>query len=393
MGFQKQINDYQALGVPGDFASTNPFSSILANAGALVAPAGGLKVGNFAWVGPQGQVSQSFVAGYQVGFLGRNEQALITDFLGEATMIVPAGFMVTLFDGGDFLANFEAGAAVGNSVFADPNDGAPLAGASAPTLGAGTATVGAVVSSGTTDGTTAVVIITTVTNGLISPGDSVAGTGIAAGTTVLNQLTGTPGKVGTYTLSSIPAAESAETMTFTSNLMHVTAIASGSFNDADLLSGTGIVAGTKVLHQVTPFAGVASILTGALSTLVVTAVTPGTDLLRVGDALPAIAGLGIVAATTISAQVSGTPGGVGSYTLSAAGTVGAGVPVATTASKGGIGSYIISAVAAAGTNSAPTTISVPGTAQATGFKVRGTYTAAQAPGTTGVFKISAPVGG
>lgn len=373
MGFQTVINDYQAPAVAGDFASMNPFSSVLAGSGALVAPAGGLTVGNFAWVGPMGQVSQSFVAGWQIGFLGRNMQALITQFLGESTMVVPQGFMVTLFNEGDFWADFGAGATVGNNVYADPNTGAPVAGATAPALGAGTATVGAVVSSGTTDGTTAVVTITTVTNGFISPGDSVTATGVAAGTTVLNQLTGTPGKAGTYTFSSIPAAESAETMTFTSNKMRVSALASGEFNNGDLLSGTGISAGTSVVSQTPPFAGVGQINTGGLSTLIVTSVQPGTDLLRIGDILPAIPGLGIAAGTTISAQTAGTPGGVGTYTLSAAGTVAQGVPVETTASVGGIGFYTISAVTAAGTNSAPTTISVPGTAQATGFKVRGIF--------------------
>src|SRR5579862_2062864 len=102
MPFQTVINDQQAPAVAGDFASCNPFANVLAGPGALVAPAGGLIVGNFAWVGPQGQVSQSFVAGWQLGFLGRNEQALITEFLGEATMVVPQGFMVTLFNEGDF---------------------------------------------------------------------------------------------------------------------------------------------------------------------------------------------------------------------------------------------------------------------------------------------------
>jgi len=57
MPFQTVINDQQAPAVAGDFASTNPFANVLAGPGALVAPAGGLIVGNFAWVGPQGQVS------------------------------------------------------------------------------------------------------------------------------------------------------------------------------------------------------------------------------------------------------------------------------------------------------------------------------------------------
>lgn len=376
MGFQSTVNDFQAPAVAGDFASMNPFASILAGPGALVAPAGGLIVGNFAWVGPTGQVSQSYVAGYQVGFLGRNMQALITEFLGEATMVVPEGFMVTLFNEGDFWADFEAGATVGGYVFADPNDGAPLYAStdSAPTLGTVTAQAGAAVSSGTTDGTTAVVTITTVTNGIISPGDSVTGTGIVAGTTVLNQLTGTPGKAGTYTLSTIPSAETNEAMTFKSNNLLVTAVADGSLNFGDNLSGTGVT-GTVVLSQVTPFSGVATVgtLPSTPSTaLVVTSVQPGTDLLRVGAK---IVGAGIAAGTTISSQTSGTPGGVGTYVMSANSTAeAAGVAITTGDSIGGTGLYQISgAPATAGSSSAATTVTVVGTAIDTGFRVRGVF--------------------
>lgn len=378
MGFQSEINDYQAPAVAGDFASMNPFASILAGPGALTAPAGGLIVGNFAWVGPTGQVSQSYVSGYQIGFLGRNMQALITEFLGEATMVVPEGFMVTLFNEGDFWADFEAGATVNGYVFADPNDGSPVysSSSSAPTLGTVTATAGFTSASVSVDGTTAVLTVNSVTHGIISPGDLItSGTGIPANTTILNQLTGTPGLAGTYTMSAdSTAAESDEAIVIKSNFLYVTAVADGSLNGDDVISGTGVAAGTQILGQATPFSGVASIITGSLSTLVVTSVQPGTDLLRVGVALPAIAGLGIAAGTTISAQVSGTPGGVGSYTLSAAGTAGAGVPVTTDDSIGGTGLYTISSgPQAIGTASAPTTVTVAGTAQNTGFRVRGVF--------------------
>ena len=104
MPFQSTVNLNPAPAVQGDFASVNPFASVLAGPGALVAPASGLTVGNFCWVGPAGQVSQSYVAGYQIGFLGRNEQALITNYLGEVSMVVPAGFMVNVFNSGDFWA-------------------------------------------------------------------------------------------------------------------------------------------------------------------------------------------------------------------------------------------------------------------------------------------------
>src|SRR5208337_4035223 len=205
-GFQNVVNLNQAPGVVGDFASTNPFSSVLAGAGALVAPAGGLVVGNFFWVGPAGQTSQEYVSGWQVAFLGRNEQALITQFLGQYTLVVPAGFMVVGFNGGDFWAEFSTGATPGNNVYADPNTGAPLAGASAPTLGTGTASIGGNASAATVSvaaGT--LLVVTTVTGGIFSVGDvltDVTNAHIPAGTTIVAQITGTAGGVGHYTMSA-----------------------------------------------------------------------------------------------------------------------------------------------------------------------------------------------
>ncbi len=394
MPFQTVIQNQQAPGVPGDFASTNPFSSVLAGEGALVAPASGLQVGNFAWVGPNGQVSQSFVAGWQIGFLGRNMQGLITQFLEEASMIVPQGFMITLFNGGDFFANFEGGAAVGNFVFADPNDGAPVASttSSAPALGAGTASAG-FSGTATLNGTTTL-NVTAVTHGIVSPGDHVADTttagNIPAGTTIVSQLTGTAGGVGTYQMSAIGVAAVGDSVVTTSEFALVTAIASGSFNLGDVFTGTAVAAGTAMIAQATPFSGVATVaLTTALN---VTAVTPGTDLLRKGAVVVAP---GVPAGTTIVTQTAGTPGGVGTYTLSAAGTVAAaGVSVTTTDSEGGLGLYTFSPFPQTfGALAVPETITVAGTAQATGFRVRGTYSTALNPGSTGVWKISAPVNG
>lgn len=373
MGFQKTVNNDQAPAVAGDFASTNPFASILAGPGALVAPKGGLIVGNFAWVGPNGEVSQSFVAGYQVGFLGRNEQALITEFLGEATMLVPEGFMVTLFNEGDFWADFEGGATVGNAVYADPNNGAPLSGnvASSGTGSAGFTGTATLVNGSTT------LTVASATAGILSPGDTVAGTDIPAGTTIVSQLTGTPGKVGTYEMSAEATATVgvAEAITGTSNFLLVTAVAAGDFTEGDVISGANVTAGTEIAGQIAPFSGVATLASS--TALQVTAVTPDTDLLRVGAT---VVGVGIPAGTTISAQTAGTPGGVGTYTLSAAATVTqAGVAITTNDAPGGTGLYEISATQ----QFASTTVSVAGSAVATGFNVRGVYSPAAAGAAAG----------
>lgn len=379
--FQQVINDYQAPGVEGDFASTNPFSSVLAGPGALVAPKGGLRVGYFFWVGPNGQTSQSFVAGYQVAFLGRNEQALITEFLGEYTMLVPEGFMITGYNVGDFWARFAAGATPGQNVYADPTDGAPLSGASAPALATVTGSFGGT-GTGTLVNASTTLTMATVTGGVVSVNDVVTGTSIPVGTTIVAQLTGPAGGAGTYQMSAAATATvgSAEAITTASNLMLVTAVASGALTVGDLLSGTNVAAGTTVRAQVTPFRGVASIAT--TTALTVTSVQPGTDLLRPGAS---VVMAGVTAGTTISTQVSGTPGGVGVYTLSAAATAtAAGEEITTADSPGATGLYVTNVAQ----HIASETITVPGTAQVTPFKVRGTYTTAQTPANGGVWKIS-----
>lgn len=372
MGFQKTINNTQAPGVAGDFASTNPFASVLAGPGQLVAPAGGLIVGNFAWVGPAGQVSQSFVAGYQIGFLGRNEQALITQFLGESSLLVPAGFPVTLFNGGDFLAKFAAGATPGNSVFADPNNGAPYAAASAP-AGASVTGSGGATGTATTVNLNTTLTVNTVSAGIIGIGDTVVSANVPVGTKILAQLTVTAGSgagiLGTYQMSAAATSSAGPTaFTTQSTLVTVTAVASGALLVGDVISGTGVIAGTTILSQAGQFQGVANLATS--TALNVTAVNPGSGKLRVGDT---VTGTGIPAATTIASQTSGTPGGIGLYVLSAPSTVTQnGVSITDTNIPGQTGRYTVSNAA----NFASTTITVAGGSDiATGFKVRGTYTA------------------
>jgi hypothetical protein len=380
MTFQKTVNDQQAPGVEGDFASTNPFASVLAGPGALVAPAGGLRVGNFFWVGPAGQTSQSFVAGYQIAFLGRNEQALITNFLGEQSMIVPQGFPVVGFNEGDFWARFSAGATVGQSVFADPNDGAPLAGATAPAGATSTASAGFTGTATVTNGSTTLTV-NTATAGILSPGDIITSTNVPGGTTIVGQLTVTAGSgaglLGTYQMSAAATGSSGpQAITSVSTVLDNTADLTGALNFGDVISGTGVTVGTSVGAQQPGFSGVASTVVG--TNLTVTSVTPGSGPLLKGAG---ISGGTIPAATTIASQTSGTPGGVGVYVMSAAATaIAAGVAVQDNDTLGGIGQYTLSVAQ----NFASTTVTVAGTSQATGFKVRGAYS----PGPNEIGKIS-----
>lgn len=114
---------------------------------------------------------------------------------------------------------------------------------------------------------------TTSVVGILKPGDVVAGaTGFASGTYIVNESSGTPGSAGTYVLSAPTTA----------------AIS------AAPLSATGVVVEA----------------TGSGTSLNVTSVS---GLITTGDVL---SGTGVPAGTTILNQVSGSPGGVGVYTTS-----------------------------------------------------------------------------
>ncbi len=244
MGFQTSVNAQPAPAVAGDFASQNPRASVLAAAGQLVAPAGGLIVGHFAFVNPaDGTVHQSYASGYQIGFLARESQALITAFLAEGTMVVPQGFMVTLYDEGEFYAYFGNGATAGQTVYADETTGAAISGAGSPT-----SVTGSIGFTGTASFATNVMTVVTQTAGsLIEVGDTVTSAGVTGGTTVTALLSGTPGAVGsTYSLSTAPGTIATQAATTTSTTLNVSAVGTGALSVGDVLSGTNITAGTTV---------------------------------------------------------------------------------------------------------------------------------------------------
>jgi hypothetical protein len=141
-------------------------------------------------------------------------------------------------------------------------------------ISAGTALVTGI---GTASGTPATTLaVTNVAGGSIAVGATVIGAGIAPGTTILNQQSGTTGGAGSYTLSQA-ATSSAAPLAFKAS------VASG------IATGTGTGTGTSL--AVTAVAG----------TIVANAT---------------VSGLGVPTGTLIVNQMSGTAGGVGTYTTS-----------------------------------------------------------------------------
>jgi hypothetical protein len=133
--FQTQVFYQPAPAVEGDFADHNPRTSVNAGPGGLVAGVPGVMVGRFAWFDPDSpldpndapKVCISWTEEPQpvVGFVHREQQGLITHYLGGAGMWIPEGFMVTLHQtGGFFVRNAgEERATLGQRVFASMADG------------------------------------------------------------------------------------------------------------------------------------------------------------------------------------------------------------------------------------------------------------------------------
>ena len=216
MSFQQQVQVQQAPAVEGDFASANPRVSVLAGEGALVAGALGMVVARFGWVTNDSNGNpksvQNVAAGSWApngapdGFCHRYQQGLIPNYLQESSMMVPGGFPVTLHDRSDAWVITRTAASRGQKVFASLIDGGVSTGAAGSTI------AGFV---GTASFATNVMTVVTSTGGPLHVGSLVTSAGVAAGTYVTAQTSGTPGGVGTYTLSTAPGTIATQAATAT----------------------------------------------------------------------------------------------------------------------------------------------------------------------------------
>lgn len=288
--FQNQVNLTPAPGVVGGIASMNPIATVDAGPGGLVAGANGVLVGRFAWntytvAGGPGTASNANTGQPRVpdGFIANLQQGLITTFLSDQSLTIPSGMMVTEYQRGDFWAysNF-AEAALNNKVFANLLDGSALiaAAGSFPTNAAGTA---AVVVATTASLTNYTMTIASVTSGVVAVGQLVTGPGIAPNTYI--ESFGTfNGSTGTVFLSQNPVALAAGqsfstapttafggatgNASFATNVMTAAAPATGAYAAGQLIQSAGVAANTYIVQQLTGTPGGAG--TYQLST------TPGT---------------------------------------------------------------------------------------------------------------------
>jgi hypothetical protein len=126
MTFQTQVNIQPAPAAPGDFASANPRATSLAGPNQLVAGVGGCTIGMFGWLDSTGTLVTNAGTTVPNGFVHNDHSAFITQYLGQSSMLIPEGFPVTMFIGGDFwVVNTGAAAATpGMKAFAVETTGA-----------------------------------------------------------------------------------------------------------------------------------------------------------------------------------------------------------------------------------------------------------------------------
>lgn len=278
--FQSQVNANQAPGVEGDFASANPWFSLDAGPNQLVAGSGGLIVGRFAWVDPSGTYAVNNGTGQPSGFVHRDQQGLITTYLQAYGMTVPEGFPVTLMAGGDFWAVCSSAAQIGQKVYVNYATGLIRAAAtgSPATGGSVTASIAAAPTTSVTGSIEDnVLTVTAVGSGALVPGATLSGSGVSTGTKVVVQLSGTTGGVGTYQVSIAQTAAST-TITAAYGVMTVTVVGSGAIAVGNVLSGTGVTAGTFVTGFGTGTGGTGTYYVSASQTASSTTITATGDV-------------------------------------------------------------------------------------------------------------------
>ena len=288
MPFQTVVNTVPAPAVAGDFASYNPRDSVLAGPGGLVAGPAGVTVGAFAWwsasaIDPDNapQIVNSFGSGPVTGFVHRSQQALITTYLAEYSNTIPPGYPVTLFSSGDFWAlnSGATEATIGMSAYANYSNGlvsfaAPGSASSASVTGAIAASTASV--TGSIAGN--VLTVTAVASGSLVPGGTISGTGVASGTQIVSQLTGAAGGIGTYSVSIPEQTVASTTISETYGTFTVSAVSSGTMGVGDVLSGTGVTAGTVITALGTGTGGAGSYIVSPTQTASSTTVTAGTSV-------------------------------------------------------------------------------------------------------------------
>lgn len=254
MSFQKVVNSQPAPGLVGGFCSNSThLHSVLAGPGQIVAGAGGVVIGTFAWLDSTMTKASNSGPGTPDGFVGREGNfALITGFLQETGSTIQSGMDMTLYNGGDFWVVNSGTGEVTPRMKAYANNGTGLItfGATGTPPGAVSGSTAAVTAgTGSATGTIvdATMTLTGTVTGAFVVGGLVSGTNVVSGTRIMSQVSGN-GTSGTNVyLVSIPGQSVASTtISETHGILTVTVAGTGSFGLGQVVAGGTIAAGTYI---------------------------------------------------------------------------------------------------------------------------------------------------
>jgi hypothetical protein len=254
MGFQKTVNSQPAPAVAGDFASMNPWASVDAGPGALVA-GDDVFVGRFAWMDSVQRIVNCHGVGLPTGFVHREQIGLLTQYLQQASMQLPEGFQMTLLNWADVWvmndgSNFVT---VGQKAYANFADGKVRFGATGMPATGGSATGSIAASTGSFTGTISdnIMTVTAVLSGTAVPGGTLSGTSVVSGTMITEQLlpliSGEAlGGIGRYYVSIGGQTVASTTISETYGTFTAASVLVGNFEVGDVLSGSGVTSGTYI---------------------------------------------------------------------------------------------------------------------------------------------------
>lgn len=269
-GFQATVNTVPAPGVEGDFHTLNPFFHYPAGPGGLVAGTAtgaqtgttGILVGRFCWpevnfLDPDNEPTVvnnwTIAGGAPIGILGRRQQGIITTFLAEASLLLPTGLNCAVISSADLwiVNRGTTQALINQKVYANFVDGsASFAATGTPTTGASCATASIAAEVCSSAGSIAgnVLTLTGATTGSFYPGVIISGAGVATGSQIQAQLSGTPLGAGTYALSIGDQSVASTTISGTYGLLSNGTV-TGTLAVGNILAGAGgggVTAGTVV---------------------------------------------------------------------------------------------------------------------------------------------------
>lgn len=259
-GYQTAVAYQPSPAVAGDWASSNPRAFIAPGPFGLVAGPNGLTVGRFAWTSYQGidaDNAPTYVnnngGGPVAGIVHREQQGLITQFLSDASMTIPAGYEVSICTQGDLWVKNDGStqALVGQKAYASLSTGqvsfAATGSPSTTTQTSATITAGTGATfTGSISGNV-LTISSAVTNTLYLGALLSGGSGMAAGTHIVALLSGTFGQSGsTYALDTPEQTVASATLTATPYLAAGTGGSGIALGSTITATATGTVTGTVV---------------------------------------------------------------------------------------------------------------------------------------------------